>query len=130
MHTQENPFENAEVIYSYSRAQAIEDGVLVDVSSVAKEAGIKFPVAMTMGSWVEFVKVPRGCEGSQDEAGRLWDVLWMARSKMAVSRGNRIEFKVKVMTAPGRSEIKVLTAHVGPGDQMEPVVTIMMPGED
>ena len=36
-----------EVISSYSRAQAIEDGVLVDVSSVARAAGIKFPVAMT-----------------------------------------------------------------------------------
>ena len=40
-------WDDAEVISSYSRAQAIEDGVLVDVSTVAKEAGIKFPVAMT-----------------------------------------------------------------------------------
>jgi len=30
------------VIYAYTRAQAIEDGVLVDVSKMAKEAGIKF----------------------------------------------------------------------------------------
>ena len=36
-----------EVISSYSRAQAIEDGVLVDVSSVAREAGINFPIALT-----------------------------------------------------------------------------------
>jgi type I site-specific restriction endonuclease len=28
-----------EVIYSYTRAQAIEDGVLVDVTDMAKEAG-------------------------------------------------------------------------------------------
>jgi len=30
--------EATEIIYSYSRAQAIEDGVLVDVSCVAREA--------------------------------------------------------------------------------------------
>lgn len=29
------------VVFSYTRAQAIEDGVLVDVSEMAKEAGIK-----------------------------------------------------------------------------------------
>jgi len=36
-------------ISSYSRAQAIEDGVLVDVSALAREAGIRFPVAVTAG---------------------------------------------------------------------------------
>ena len=29
------------VLYSYSRAQAIDDGVLVDVSRLAQEAGIR-----------------------------------------------------------------------------------------
>src|ERR1039458_9449603 len=35
------------VIYSYTRKQAIEDGVLVDITEMAKEAGIKYPVAIT-----------------------------------------------------------------------------------
>lgn len=39
------------VIHSYSRAQAIEDGVLVDVSSMAKEAGFIWPVAVTAAVW-------------------------------------------------------------------------------
>jgi hypothetical protein len=34
-------------IHSYSRAQAIEDGVLSDVSSAAREVGIRYPVALT-----------------------------------------------------------------------------------
>jgi hypothetical protein len=38
---------NEEVIFSYSRKQAIEDGVLVDLTSLARDAGIKFPVAVT-----------------------------------------------------------------------------------
>ena len=36
---------NDEIIYAYTRAQAIEDGVLADVSEVAKEAGFRYPVA-------------------------------------------------------------------------------------
>src|ERR1019366_7436165 len=36
-----------DVIYSYTRKQAIEDGVLVDITEMAKEAGIKYPVAIT-----------------------------------------------------------------------------------
>ena len=40
-----------EIICSYTRAQAIKDGVLIDVSEAAKEAGFKIPVAMTDTVW-------------------------------------------------------------------------------
>ena len=40
-------FENADLIHRYSRADALRDGVLVDVSATAREAGIRFPVALT-----------------------------------------------------------------------------------
>lgn len=36
-----------EPIYIYTRKQAIEDGVLIDVTETAKEAGFKVPVAVT-----------------------------------------------------------------------------------
>jgi hypothetical protein len=32
-------FENAELIHRYTRAEAIRDGVLIDASSTAREAG-------------------------------------------------------------------------------------------
>ena len=38
-----------EVIYSYTRKQAIEDGVLVDITEMAKEAGIKLSLLTTFG---------------------------------------------------------------------------------
>jgi hypothetical protein len=44
------------VIHAYSRANAIEDGVLIDVSSVAKEAGFKIPVAVTSGVWERYIE--------------------------------------------------------------------------
>jgi len=48
-------FENAEVIDSYTRAQAIEDGVLIDVSNAAKEAGFRIPIALTTAVWADCV---------------------------------------------------------------------------
>jgi type I site-specific restriction endonuclease len=36
-----------EVIFSYTRAQAIADRVLIDVTPTALEAGFRFPVAVT-----------------------------------------------------------------------------------
>ena len=43
------------VISTYTRAQAIEDGVLVDAGSMAKEAGFNWPVALTAAAWADCV---------------------------------------------------------------------------
>ena len=51
-----------EVIYSYTRAQAIEDGVLIDVTRMAQEAGFKYPVAITASVWHEYI-VPNDVGG-------------------------------------------------------------------
>jgi hypothetical protein len=42
-----NEMDENEIIYSYTRKQAIADGVLIDVTELAKEAGFKCPVAFT-----------------------------------------------------------------------------------
>jgi hypothetical protein len=39
-------FENADLIHAYTRANAIADGTLIDVSEVTREAGFRFPVAL------------------------------------------------------------------------------------
>jgi hypothetical protein len=59
------------------RAGALRDGVLIDVSAAAREAGIRYPVALTRAAWERCVTVPPGV-ACQAEAGRLWDVLWRA----------------------------------------------------
>lgn len=67
-----SPF--GEVIYSYTRAQAVLDGFQIEVSKTATEAGIRFPVFITRGVYEQCVAVPPGVTG-QDEAGRLWDLM-------------------------------------------------------
>jgi hypothetical protein len=61
---------NADVIDAYSRAQALADGVLADVSPVAREAGIIFPVALTRAVWDRYVRVPEDVLCQNKEAGR------------------------------------------------------------
>jgi len=123
-----------EVIHTYTRAQAIEDGVLVDVSEMAREAGFKFPVAVTSAVWHEYI-VPdkRARSWGQSEEGRLWDVLVVLSYYARQSRGREIRFKViMVMMALNekeRQEIE-LKAICGPGDDFESVITIMKPEED
>ena len=41
-----HPFETDDIIYLYGRQQAIEDGVLIDVSKTAREAGFCWPTAV------------------------------------------------------------------------------------
>jgi hypothetical protein len=67
-----HPF--GEIIYAYTRKQAIADGVQVDISTTAQEAGIRFPVFITRTAFDAYVTVPPDVTG-QDEAGRLWDVI-------------------------------------------------------
>jgi len=43
-------FENADLIHRYTRADAIADGVLIDVSQTAREAGFAYPVALVLRS--------------------------------------------------------------------------------
>ncbi len=120
-------WDGFEVISTYSRSQAIEDGLLIDVSSVAKEAGIKFPVALTRAVWEKYVEIPQGVTG-QDIQGRLWDVVWMFKKQ--IQAGDQMTFKVYVRNSAGRPRLETLKAVCGPGDDAEPVITIMMLNED
>jgi len=119
-----------EVISAYSRENALEDGVLVDVSTVALEAGIKFPVALTRTVWDKYVEVPEGVT-CQDVNGRLWDILWMFKQAIHRSKGGDIlNYQVYVRNNNRGPRLEWLKAICGPGDDLEPVITIMLPNQD
>ena len=105
----------------YSRAQAIEDGVLCDVSAMAREAGFKYPAAITEAVFNTLSDVEG--KAGQSFSGRLWDVLNVMRH--AKPEGDRVYFTVLVS---GRKY--ELYAVCGPGDTEAPVLTIMEQGED
>jgi hypothetical protein len=124
-------FEDADLIHRYTRAEALADGVLIDVTATARQAGFKYPVALTAAAWETCVAVPPGV-ACQDEAGRLWDVLFLLALAAGRSSGDLIRFAVHVRNdnREGTPPIVRLKALCGPGDRGEPVVTVMLPTED
>lgn len=124
-------FTDSDVIHRYTRAQAIEDGVLVNVSGLAREAGFTFPVAMTQAAFDKTVSVPERLKGWQDEAGRLWDVLYVGTCAAKRSGGSsELTYQVRVQVGINRARNITLKMHCGPGDEGEGVITIMLPTED
>ena len=130
----DNPF--GPVIFSYSRKQALADGVQVDVSATAKEAGITYPVFLTRTVFDAYVAVPPGgqCGSHQDEAGRLWDIVWMLR--FAIQHGkpgqDRLPVALYVRNTDGPAKLVKLVAQCGPLDidDPAPAITVLLPDED
>lgn len=124
-----------EPVHTYTRQQAVDDGYLIDVSVMAREAGITFPVAITQTAWadcVEWTEADCRRQCHQDEAGRLWDVLWML-SRAARRGGSELRYQLYRVPRGGRGirpRLTALKAICGPGDQGEPVITIMHTDED
>ena len=126
------------VISTYTRAQAIEDGILVDVSETAAQAGFRLPVALTRTAWNRLVALPDGYRGFQDEAGRLLGVLWMARHHaLRADDKDRVRMCVHVRDIrkdlhdsmnPPRKHFPIVA--IGAGDASEPVITVMFPEDD
>jgi hypothetical protein len=122
-----------QVIHSYTRAQALADGVLVEVpKDIREEAGIKYHTALTAAVWHEYVTPPGNLEYyGQSIQGRLWDLLWMFRNAALRTKGQNMRFTVLFQMRPEREPEEVtLTSHIGPGDEGGPVITIMLEHED
>lgn len=126
-----DPEPGWEILDAYSRADAISDGVLVDASNLAKEAGFRYPVALTAAAWATCVSVPAGVPG-QDESGRLWDLLTMLRhaSRAAGPDVSTLRFDVLVLNDQTTPKPVRLKAVCGPDDDLAPCLTVMLPEED
>ena len=119
-------------------AAASLSDILVDVSETAREAGFRIPVAVTRSVWDRIISLPQGYRGFQDERGRLWDVLWMARHHaLRASDSDRVRMCVPVRdirkdlrdsSRPPRRHFPIVA--IGAGDAGEPVVTVMFPEDD
>lgn len=130
-----------EYVVVYTRAQAIDDDVLVDVTKVCNELGIPLPfkhhVAMTTIAWSEFVDWTdkASCPGPLQMAimARLCAVFraTVDAARNAQPGATSISFTVvHLRQTAWRPVAGQLVLHCGPGDSGEPVLTYMLPGED
>jgi hypothetical protein len=127
---------HSEIVFAYPRAQAVADGVQVEVTKTAQEAGIKFPMFLTRAVFDAYVAVPPNgqCGSHQDEAGRLWDVVWMTRFAILRARPgvDRVPVALYVRNDDRAAKLVKLIATCGPLDidDPSPAITVMLPDED
>lgn len=126
-------------VHTYTRAQALADGALVDVTEIGREAGFRLSVAMTAGAWSEALASPDSdplclTPVAQNERDRLWDVLMQVRIAARRAHDESV-VALNVLRVPGSSATAkpthlALKMVIGPDDDGEPVITILLPGED
>jgi hypothetical protein len=134
------------IIASYTRAQALSDGVQVAIPrEITKEAGIKYPMYFTQRVYAKYVSVPDGMD-FQNEDGRLWDILYMFAMQARKSTSSVLLFEF-VCYLPDNSDwtiyericegnlllsLVTLKALIGPLDidDPNPAITILLPDED
>jgi DNA repair protein RadC len=123
-----------EVIYAYTRSQALADGVLVDVSQMASEAGFRYPTAITADLHARLTPNQQEEELGQSYAGRLWDVVFLASfAARQAGVADQSQFEVSLFEDAKDSphsryrSILKLWIVVSPGDEGEPVITIGFP---
>lgn len=121
---------DAPIIHRVTRAGLIADGALIDVTDLAGDVGIRWPVAVSAAAYSLICDIPASATG-QCIAGRTWDVLWKAGlpERQAAPGQGRLTFKV-LLTTDCPDPLTTLVIVAGPGDDGAPVLTILLPEED
>ena len=127
--------EDAHIIDRYTRAQAIEDGVLVDLAegtlaALVREAGVTVPLAMTRNAYTDTVALTPDAElAGATEEGRLRHMLARLRDAMrrAPPEDTMVTFTVEVIRHDCRIDKVRLWAIVDGGDDGAPAMTVMLP---
>ena len=133
-----------EVIHTYSRKQAIADGVLVDMTQgkfgeLLREAGNIQHTAMISTAFDRVIGVGQQTSPDQDALDRWRDVLTAMKEAILDALRNspmsmgveRVPFTVRIRHGAKRGVVKMYV-HCGAGDAADPmpVLTIMLEGED
>jgi len=114
-----------ETVYSYTRSQAVEDGVLIDLTVLEiTRQHWKLQLCCTDSVWAIITDATE--HHGKDLIGILHDLYTVAKFgiKPATSQ-DRIYFKATVGV---RTHDFVLAC--GPGDTAMPVLTLMLPSDD
>ncbi|WP_332450634.1 helix-turn-helix domain-containing protein [Methanoculleus sp.] len=110
-----------------TRQDAIDDGDLVEITRMGRDIGITLPLAVSeraAQSMVPFPNIPQ-----EVVTENLWDTLHAFRDKACRTVEEEFEFQVSLYQN-GFVPTLTFKAAVSPGDDGEPVITIMLPDED
>lgn len=110
-----------------ARRDAIDDGDLIEITRMGREIGIAFPLAVSARAAQSMVPFPNIPQETVSE--NLWDTLHAFRDKASTTTAEEFEFQASLYQN-GLVPTLTFKATVSPGDDGEPVITIMMPDED
>ena len=140
-------FTDADVIYTYTRKQAIADGVLVDCMNGFVHPGtilrkltmqhFTWPAVMTMTLYELLNRLVEDKRNCNDWRGVWHDVCWMLKCKMKRTPGYDkpralpydVLFELEI-TTEGKQQLYTLKANFGFDDDGKPCLTFMFPNED
>lgn len=114
-----------------TRLEAIQAGVLIDVTADAQKLGMSFPITITKPLW-EIGIAPDQTLSEESKSERLRDVLMAFRLRLAsqATLSPLIDFPAMLALPPGGVPQPVpLFALIQPGDQNQAVVTLLLPNE-
>ncbi len=127
---------DSDVAFTYTRKQALENDVLIDITDIAKEIGFISCVAVPSTVWHGYIVSAKEIEYfGRSVKGRVWDVISRLYFRILCSEATDvIHFKTVFMMPDERHIFKyetvALKAVVSVGDNGEPVLTIMLLEED
>lgn len=130
--TDPNEYPFGSVISTYTRADALADGVLVDLTAIAPDVcrqHFKYPIACTASVWGIIERAVANKDCANDPNGVIHDILFMS-----IVAGTNVDPSTRrfpvVIRGAGPTDTYELTIVCGPGDNAEPVLTIMLLNED
>lgn len=119
-----------------SRAQAIRDGRLIDITRQAGRVGFRVPVAISRAAWLDCVEWADTAASDETEDRRLHDLLRELNERavlaseldpegVALMRFYRVPAGAKHTVA----EVTTLALHSGMDEHDMPIITISLAGE-
>ena len=114
-----------------NRQQAIQSGLLIDVSTDAQKLGLTFPITVTKPLW-EVGIAPTESMSEEEKTERLRDVLMAFRLRIAsqATLSPLIDFPAMLALPPGGVPQPVpLFALIQPDEQNRAVATLLLPNE-
>ncbi len=117
------------IVYTYTRAQAIADGVQLDVSAAALEVGIHCPVYITASIYAVCV-VGYGKALGLSERTSLKRFLETVQMAISLWDKPRITFLYVLADGSDRREKVIIARCTQDITNWVPAITLMAPGED
>ena len=126
-----------DIIYVYSRKQALEDGVQVDANigelAEVTRQHFKYPVYMTGAVYDLIERAVNNPKWMNDWKGVWHDICWMCRQASRRLRAGESVTRFKVIIrGAGKQSLYTMRAvcEAKDFDDPQPVITIMMADED